>query len=136
MIVKFFVKRYLHSNKKNARNKPPRLVKVHSKNEEVRMSSYNCRKLMQNNNDGLCANCCYTFRSPLLYWYRQDSSFFPCASRLNRLRTMSGLRRILGGQLWVSMRYPLSFCIIGPIAQLILVSIETKQSLIVRSLQF
>ena len=38
MIVKFLIKTYLHSKKKKKRkvgNKPPRLVKVHSKEEEV-----------------------------------------------------------------------------------------------------
>ena len=35
MIIKFLVKRYLHSNKRYAGNKPPQLVKVHSKKEEV-----------------------------------------------------------------------------------------------------
>ena len=35
MIVKFLVKRYLHSKKWKAENKPPRLVKAHSKEEEV-----------------------------------------------------------------------------------------------------
>ena len=32
---KFLIKRYFHSNKRNVGYKPPRLVQIHSKEEEV-----------------------------------------------------------------------------------------------------
>ena len=47
-IIEFLIKRYLHSQAKSVRDKPPRLVKVHSREEEVqKVQSWQAEVLVQ-----------------------------------------------------------------------------------------